>query len=568
MNDAPAQKETSPAQQQWIRAEIWKVAADKSLSKEEIIQRLLDLTGQFLHVSRASYFEAQEGAGVMECTVQWCAPGMDFSIGEKLAVDIWKRLLQDAAGVPLRLVRSGLSDPLKKNLLDLFEKHRIKSLLAVPFEGETISFFSFGDCVNERQWEDLEIALVLEMTKIVSLRIDQIKTEAEKQALELQLRHSQTLEAIGQLAGGVAHDFNNILGAISGYAEMIKQKFTSQNPKLDKYTSAILSSSRRGAELTGQLLAFARKGRIQKVPVNVHELVSHISLLLQHSLDKKITVVLDLAAQNPFIIGDPTNMQNILMNLAMNARDAMPQGGTLTFTTANGELDDLLKKSHPEAMTGGYIHLSVRDTGVGMDDYTKTRLFEPFFTTKDIGKGVGLGLASVYGAVKSHNGFILVDSEMGRGTVATLFIPSYKTAALTSPGNAQGGLVRGSGNVLVVDNDEAIRAIYREMLTVMGYTVEIFDNGLSAIDYYKSHFGSVDMVILDMIMEGVNGMECFRELKKINPQIRAVLSSGYNFQAEQQDILREGIRCVIQKPFDSVKLSQAVGQALSGVDEG
>jgi two-component system cell cycle sensor histidine kinase/response regulator CckA len=278
--------------------------------------------------------------------------------------------------------------------------------------------------------------------------------------------------------------------------------------------------------------------------------------------------VLDLAAQNPFIIGDPTNMQNILMNLAMNARDAMPQGGTLTFTTANGELDELLKKSHPEALAGAYILLSVRDTGVGMDDYTKTRLFEPFFTTKDIGKGAGLGLASVYGAVKSHNGFILVDSEMGRGTVATLFIPSYKTAALTSPGNAQGGLVRGSGNVLVVDNDDAIRAIYREMLTVMGYTVEIFDNGLSAIDYYKSHFGSVDMVILDMIMEGFNGMECFRELKKINPEVRAVLSSGYNFQAEQQDILREGIRCVIQKPFDSVKLSQAVGQALSGVDEG
>lgn len=568
MNSAsPYTEGTSPAQQHWIRAEIWKVAADKTLSKSEIIHRLLEITGQFLHVSRASYFETSEDRNEVECKVQWCAAGSDFYIGERISAEIWKNMIQSAGDETICLSRRQLPQIIQQPVKDFFDKHRIKSFLAVPFEGETISFFSFSDCTNERQWTEIEIALVLEMTNIVSIRIDQIKTELENQALENQLRHSQTLEAIGQLAGGIAHDFNNILGAISGYAEMIRQKFSSENPKLEKYTNAILSGSRRGAELTAQLLAFARKGRYQKININIHELISHISLLLQHTLDQKIGVKLELMAENSFVIGDPTHMQNILMNLAMNARDAMPHGGTLTLSTKNGELDELLRRSHPEAAAGSYVLISVSDTGVGMDEYTKTRLFEPFFTTKDTGKGAGLGLASVYGAVKSHGGYISVDSEIGRGTIVTLYLPVYKSALQSPHSFFPDEEVRGSGLILVIDNDDAIRTIYREMLSVMGYTVQIFDNGMSAIDYYRGHFSSVNLVIIDMIMEGCNGVECFRELKKINPHLKAVLSSGYNFQTEMQDILKEGIRSVIQKPFDSITLSHAVQEALRSTPE-
>jgi signal transduction histidine kinase len=225
----------------------------------------------------------------------------------------------------------------------------------------------------------------------------------------------------------VAHDFNNILGAISGYAEMIKQKFAPGNPKLDKYASAILSGAHKAAELTGQLLAFARRGRYQKLPLDLHELISHTIQLLQHSTGPSIKISRQFSAQYHGIIGDPTQMQNILLSIANNALDAMPLGGSITFTTTNGNIPELLAKSHAETTIGPYVIVSVSDTGTGMDERTKEKLFEPFFTTKDIGKGVGLGLASAYGAVTSHEGLISVDSKPGQGTTVTLFLPVDKS---------------------------------------------------------------------------------------------------------------------------------------------
>jgi signal transduction histidine kinase/CheY-like chemotaxis protein len=545
-----------------VRADIWKVMADKSLTKEDLVRDLLAIVGHFFNITRASYFELSEAGNAIECKVQWCFPGVETYLGEKIPLSYYTALFQNSNGTSAQLSIHTLPPGNSKAALDFMNKHGIKSLLSMSIDRDRFSFFSFSDCLQQRQWNEAEISLVGELIKIVSMRMDQIKTEAEKAFLENQLRHTQTLEAIGQLAGGIAHDFNNILGAISGYAEMIKQKFSAGNPKLEKYSTAILSGAHKAADLTTQLLAFARRGRYQKICIDMHELISHMSLLLQHSLDQSINVVLDLQAKTPCVKGDPTQMQNILLNLAMNARDAMPDGGTLTFATENGELPGLFAKSHPEAYSGPYIIISVTDTGIGMDKRTRAKLFEPFFTTKDIGKGAGLGLASAYGSITSHDGYITVDSEVGCGSTITLYLPVDKNALIRINTNDGSDIAHGSGLIVVIDNDEPIRAVYREMLSEMGFTVVEFDGAAAAIAYYRTRWNSVDLVITDMIMEGLNGMACFQELKKINPSVKTVLSSGYSFNSELSDLLKEGIVGVIQKPFDITQLSHVVAAAL------
>src|SRR5271157_1819598 len=545
-----------------VRAEIWRIAADKSLAKEELITRLLAILGQFLNVSRASYYEYDVDASSSVCKVQWGAAGLDSFLGEKIPLTIFRNVSSLYATGLARLSRNNIPEPIRESVGAYFTMHGTQSLLLVLCNRADHSFFSFSDCSREREWTETETALVLEMTGIVRMRMDQLTTEQEKSVLEGQLRHAQTLEAIGQLAGGAAHDFNNILGAISGYAEMIRQRFAKDNPKLEKYSSAILSSARRAAELTSQLLAFARKGRIRKTGMDIHETISHISLLLQHSLDEKIKVVLDLAAENPAMIGDPTQVQNILLNLAMNSRDAMPDGGTLTFSTLNRDLDDLLRKAHPKASHGPYVAVCVSDTGVGMDEHTKARLFEPFFTTKETGQGYGLGLASVYGSVTSHNGYIGVRSEKGHGSAITVYFPVDPNALQRDRAETGYRLVRGTGTIVVIDNDESIRLICREMLTALGYTVREFETGNKALEYYSTHAITEDRFIIDMIMEGMNGREFFRKLRTIDPHVKAILSSGYSMSGELQEIRSEGITAVLQKPFDTAMLSRIVAQAL------
>jgi signal transduction histidine kinase/CheY-like chemotaxis protein len=546
-----------------MRADIWKSAADKSLAKEELIRLLLSMLGSFFGVSRASYYENDDNVSALVCKVQWCAPGLESYSGDQIPLSIFQNVTSFFHADLGRITRDNLPEPLQDSLGNYLDKHAIQSLLLVLFDRSTYSFFSFADCNGTREWTNRETALILEMMHIVRIRVYQLEMEREKSALEVQLRHAQTLEAIGQLAGGVAHDFNNALGAISGYAEMIRQKFAEGNPKLDKYTAAILSSARRAADLTTQLLAFARKGRFQKTRLDIHETISQVSLLLQHSLDQKTKLALSLDAENPIISADPIQVQNVLLNLALNARDAMPKGGTLSFATENRELDELLRKSHPEAWGGLYVVVHVSDTGVGMDEKTKARLFEPFFTTKDIGSGSGLGLASVYGTVTSHNGFVSVSSQVGKGSTITVFLPVADPAGRKSGNAALAHVVRGTGSIVLIDNDEPIRAICREMLTVMGYTVSEFASGSRAVEHFRTHEISQDLFIIDMIMEDMNGRECFRQLREINPKVKAILSSGYRLEADLPEIAAEGICAVLQKPFDTATLSRIVAQAMN-----
>ncbi|NLG17859.1 MAG: response regulator [Fibrobacter sp.] len=389
------------------------------------------------------------------------------------------------------------------------------------------------------------------------------KSELEKSKLEDQFRAIYKMEAVGQLASGIAHDFNNIMGAISGYADIIRHRY-GEDPKLDKYAQMILSATTRASDLTGKLLTFARKSKLQMTAFDIHDVLNDVYGLLEYTIDKKFEVNCELNAADPVIIGDSTQFQSAIMNLALNSRDAMPDGGELVLRTENVTLDKDFSKSRAYIVAPGYyIAVSVKDTGTGMDKQVLSHIFEPFYTTKDVGKGTGLGLASVYGTLKSHNGYIDVESEPGKGTTFTLYFPVNRKT-MCSDSEAPKACVHGKGHILVVDDEIFLLDAVQEMLTWLGYDVSVCTNGKDAVEFVKRDPSNVDLVILDMMMPNMNGRECFRQLKEIKNSIRALIATGCKMDDELQQVLKEGAIRIIQKPFVSAQLAEAVQDALSG----
>jgi len=397
---------------------------------------------------------------------------------------------------------------------------------------------------------------------VASKRAVQMGVEEEKLLLKEELLESRKLEAIGQLAGGVAHDFNNILGAISGYAELIRKRFGAVDPKLEKYSTTILSASRRAAELTAQLLTFARKGSYRMEHCDIHELLNRTIQLLHHSLDSRIKIRKDFKAQDPGVKGDPTRLQTAFLNIAMNACEAMPDGGSLIFLTDNVVFDESYKEQFPSIVCGAYVLTEIIDTGIGISEHVKTKLFEPFFTTKDTGKGSGLNLASVHGTIKAHNGYCAVSSEPGHGSVFKIYIPVDQAQSEQKTDPKIGAASKQGARILVIDDEELMRSIFREMLGSLGYSVEVCGGSREAIDVYAKTWKSIDLVIIDMIMGETSGLECFRELKKTNPGIRSILASGYDLADKREEISSEGFAGVIKKPFEIQMLLKAVSEAL------
>jgi len=388
---------------------------------------------------------------------------------------------------------------------------------------------------------------------------EQKRTREEQRLLQERLIQAEKMEAIGQLAGGVAHDFNNHLSAIMGFAEMLQERL--KDSPLCRYATNILKSSQRSAELTKQLLAFARKGKYLTVSVDVHEIIGEVLQILEHSIDKRIRLQTLLKAAPPHILGDPTQIQNALMNLAINARDAMPNGGELSIRTDLKFLDEAYCATLPYQLTPGrFLELSVSDTGVGMDRETQKRIFDPFFTTKELGKGTGLGLASVYGIVKHHRGAIEVLSEIGMGSSFTLYLPlNEETVAETA---AEDSLLYASDRrtILVVEDEQMVGEMLLEMLQQLGYAATLVRDGQEAVDYYAHSWPSTDLIILDMVMPRLSGKDTFRGLRQINPGAQVLLSSGFSVEGEAQVLLEEGAVGFLQKPYFLLELSQALSR--------
>ncbi len=383
----------------------------------------------------------------------------------------------------------------------------------------------------------------------------------ERKRLEEQLLQSQKMEAIGQLAGGVAHDFNNQLAGIMGYADMLAKRLDDET--LRRYAQNVLIGARRAADLTKQLLAYARKGQYQSIPVDMHRIIGEVVNILEHSIDRRIHIQQLLRARVAMTKGDPSQLQNAILNLALNARDAMPEGGELIFETEMADLDEAYCARCPfELLPGLYLRISITDSGEGMDEETKQRMFEPFFTTKPEGQGTGMGLASVYGTVKTHRGASHVYSDVGHGTTVTVYLPLTATARARAPAATASVPASHEARVLVVEDEELIREMALDMLRGLGYKVTACENGAEAVAYYEQAWSFIDLVILDMIMPQMNGHQTFLAMRRINPEIKALLATGYSLNGEAQSILDEGVLGFVQKPFDITEFSREVARVL------
>ena len=385
----------------------------------------------------------------------------------------------------------------------------------------------------------------------------------DRKLLEGELRQSQKMEAVGKLAGGIAHDFNNILQAILGYVDVLKTRLGDQDESLDDLMM-IETAAGRAAQLVRQLLGFARKDTSKAVPVDLHALIRESIQLISRTFPANISIGARFDAASAVVTGDPNQLLQVLLNLSVNARDAMPSGGTLAFATEIIDCDQVCCVTQPGLQPGRHIRLAVSDTGCGMPCGVRERIFEPFFTTKKPGEGSGMGLAAVYGIVKRHNGEIHLHSEEGRGTTFHIRLPLAETAAVEPRPKRAAAPVQGRGRVLVVDDDNLVRNVTVRMLESIGCQVVAAACGGEAIEHYRRDPAAIDLAIIDLAMPQMDGCETFRMLRQINPAIRAILSTGYDRDSASEIMIEEGMLGLVQKPFDVQELSRAVEDALSG----
>jgi PAS domain S-box-containing protein len=384
------------------------------------------------------------------------------------------------------------------------------------------------------------------------------RSEAERTRLELQLFQAQKMEAIGTLAGGIAHDFNNILTALVGYAGLLKMKLN--RGSLHTYVDQILSASQKATDLIQSLLAFSRQQTITLNPVGINSLIKGTEKLLKRLVTEDIIIKTLLSTEDMTIMADATQIDQILFNLATNARDAMPQGGTFTIETKAVDLSIDSRPIHWYGKPGRYTLISVSDTGAGMDDSIRERIFDPFFTTKEVGKGTGLGLSTVYGIVKQHNGYITVYSEPNIGTTFHIHLPIANEAG-KEEGLTLTLVEGGKETILVAEDNESVRDLMSEVLTEYGYTVIEAIDGQNAIGQFKET-NKIDLLILDSVMPIKNGREVYNEIQKIKPDIRVIFMSGYTRDVFLDKGIEDKKFDFLQKPISPDTLLQKVREVL------
>ena len=386
----------------------------------------------------------------------------------------------------------------------------------------------------------------------------------ERKQLQLQLSQSQKMEAIGRLAGGVAHDFNNHLGIIIGYSELLLERLGPDDP-LRKNARMIKEAGLRSAALTRQLLAFSRRQVFEPKVLNLNEVVTEIEKMLRPLIGEDIELVTLLNPELGKVRADPSQIDQVIMNLAVNSRDAMPQGGRLTIETANVELDESYARTHVTVQAGSYVMLAVSDTGMGMDTETQTHMFEPFFTTKEKGKGTGLGLAMAYGIVKQSGGYIWVYSEPGQGTTFKIYLPRLEAGVREAETErVSSAALQGEETVLLVEDEGMLRELAREFLQSSGYTVLEAGNGAEAIEVSKRHQGLIHLLMTDVVMPGMSGRELTQRMKGHRPDTKVLYVSGYTDDVVLRNGMLEPGTAFLQKPFTRDTLMHKVRDVLEG----
>jgi nitrogen-specific signal transduction histidine kinase/ActR/RegA family two-component response regulator len=388
-----------------------------------------------------------------------------------------------------------------------------------------------------------------------------IRDVTDQKNLQKQLLQAQKMESIGTLAGGIAHDFNNLLQIVVGYSDMLLFKKKPSHPECEGL-HAIRQAARDGSELTKRILAFSRKLEPDSRPINLNNEINRIQKMLKRTIPKMIRIELHLAEDLMTVNADPSQMEQIILNLAVNAQHAMPDGGLLNIETANVTLDKDYSRTHLDVHPGNYVLLTVSDTGHGIDKEAMEHIFEPFYTTKEPGVGTGLGLAMVFGIVKSHKGHISCRSAPGTGTTFKIYLPAIVQEIEQDISRSRQMPAFGTETILLVDDDNRIRNVAQEMIEMGGYKVIAASSGEEALETYAARRDEVSLVVLDLIMPGIGGKKCLEELLRIDPDLRVLFASGYSSNGLTVGKTGTGARGFVRKPYDAKDILTAIRRVL------
>lgn len=434
-------------------------------------------------------------------------------------------------------------------------------MLACAEQKKMTEALHWGQIDLERRVEERTAELVAANKQLLLENAERMRAEEEKRSLQEQFFQAQKMEAVGQLAGGLAHDFNNLLSSIICNCYLL-QKYAPQESSLRSFADEIQVASRKGSQLITSLLAFSKKQPLVAHPIGLNSVVQNAHTLLSRVLGEDITLETVLADDELTVVADSVRMEQVLVNLATNARDAMPRGGTLAISSSAVTIDDSFVKEHGFGVPGRYAMLTVVDTGTGMDESTKERIFEPFFTTKEVGKGTGLGLAMVYGTIKQHNGFILAASVPGGGSTFSLYLPLISEPEPLRESLSTCSGAAGHETLLLAEDERAVRLSMKAVLESFGYRIIEAVDGDDAVNVYAANRDSVHLLITDIVMPRKNGWAVYQEAKEMNPDLPVLFMSGYlDTVLHDREILARGFE-VVKKPVDPHDLNSKVRELL------
>ncbi|MGQ0695884.1 MAG: PAS domain S-box protein [Nitrospiraceae bacterium] len=543
----------------------------ESVTLEEAVPKIIQAVGECLEWELSVFWRLDKPSGTLRCLNQWKSPTID---ADEFVTATWQQSLQPGTGLPGRIWESGQPVWIRDVTVDP-NFARAETAARVGLHGAfgfpirvggeiegVIEFFS-----NQVREPDAEL---LNMVADVGLKIGQFgeraRAEEALRQTEGQLRQSQKMEAVGRLAGGVAHDFNNLLTVIRGYSELILSRLPPGDPS-QREMEEVKKAADRAASLTRQLLSFSRRQFVAAKVVDLNDVVMNMDGMLRRLLGEDIIeLCADLEPQLGSIRGDPGQVEQIIMNLAVNARDAMPTGGRLTIETRNVTIGKGPRRETMMLEKGSYVLLALKDTGHGMSEETQSHLFEPFFTTKEKGKGTGLGLSTVYGIVKQSGGTIGIESKPGRGTSCKIFFPRVDEAA-QGPDVAGGAESRAHGweTILLVEDEPAVRGLVHEALRLNGYNVLVARHGIEALLTGAKHMGPIHLLLTDVVMPQMSGPEVAEKLTVLRPEIKVMYMSGYpDHPVFSQGGVKRGT-AFLQKPFTPNVLTQKVREVLDGL---